>query len=94
MVGLSPTIQSRIGVTPPYMRTFVDGYSGLAAMLVVLIGAYIAGGMGWKADYVALFDDVTSKLDVQGWITLTNGSAEGTDPAWARSIARDARLNR
>ena len=28
--------------------------------------------MGWKADYVALFDERPASIDVQGWITLTN----------------------
>lgn len=48
---------------------------------------YLTGGLGWKADYVALFDDVTSKLDVQGWITLTNGSGTTYDSAEATLVA-------
>ncbi|TPG53041.1 DUF4139 domain-containing protein [Sphingomonas glacialis] len=35
---------------------------------------YLSRGLGWKADYVALFDEKVGKLDVQGWITLTNTS--------------------
>lgn len=35
---------------------------------------YLSRGLGWKADYVALFDEVAGKIDVQGWITLTNTS--------------------
>lgn len=35
---------------------------------------YLSRGLGWKADYVALFDETAGKLDVQGWITLTNTS--------------------
>ncbi len=35
---------------------------------------YLSKGFGWKADYVALFDEGAGKLDVQGWITLTNSS--------------------
>lgn len=34
--------------------------------------SYLSGGLGWQADYVALFDEGEGKLDVQGWITLTN----------------------
>jgi hypothetical protein len=48
---------------------------------------YLTSGLGWKADYVALFDDVTSKLDVQGWITLTNGSGTTYDSAEATLVA-------
>jgi hypothetical protein len=36
--------------------------------------SYLTPGLGWRADYVALFDEATSKIDVQGWITLTNSS--------------------
>lgn len=36
--------------------------------------SYLSGGLGWSADYVALFDDKSGKVDVQGWVTLTNTS--------------------
>jgi hypothetical protein len=35
---------------------------------------YLTPGLGWQADYVALFDEATGRMDVQGWITLTNNS--------------------
>jgi hypothetical protein len=35
---------------------------------------YLTPGLGWKADYVALFDAKAGRIDVQGWVTLTNGS--------------------
>jgi hypothetical protein len=38
---------------------------------------YLTPGLGWKADYVALFDDTAGTIDVQGWITLTNTSGTG-----------------
>jgi hypothetical protein len=34
--------------------------------------SYLTPGMSWKADYVTLFDEQAGKIDVQGWITLTN----------------------
>jgi hypothetical protein len=34
--------------------------------------SYLTGGMGWKADYVTLFDEAAGRIDVQGWVTLTN----------------------
>lgn len=34
--------------------------------------SYLTPGLGWKADYVALFDEGKRQIDVQGWITLTN----------------------
>ncbi len=35
---------------------------------------YLTPGLGWAADYVALFDEASGRMDVQGWITLTNNS--------------------
>jgi hypothetical protein len=35
---------------------------------------YLTPGLAWQADYVALFDEASSRMDVQGWITLTNNS--------------------
>jgi len=35
---------------------------------------YLSAGLGWSADYVALFDEANGRMDVQGWITLTNNS--------------------
>ena len=46
--------------------------------------SYLTPGMGWKADYVALFDEKPGKIDVQGWITLQNST--GTTFANARTL--------
>ena len=35
---------------------------------------YLTGGLGWSADYVALFDEARGSIDVQGWVTLSNSS--------------------
>jgi hypothetical protein len=35
---------------------------------------YLTTGLSWKADYVALFDETAGKIDVQGWVTLSNDS--------------------
>jgi hypothetical protein len=35
---------------------------------------YLTPGLDWSADYVALFDDARGRMDLQGWITLTNNS--------------------
>jgi hypothetical protein len=35
---------------------------------------YLTPGLGWSADYVALFNETDGRMDVQGWITLTNNS--------------------
>jgi hypothetical protein len=36
--------------------------------------SYLTGGLGWSADYVALFDEKAGAIDVQGWVTLRNTS--------------------
>ena len=45
---------------------------------------YLTPGLGWSADYVALFDRKAGKIDVQGWVTLTNSS--GTTYANANTL--------
>ncbi|HEX7742622.1 MAG TPA: DUF4139 domain-containing protein, partial [Sphingobium sp.] len=45
---------------------------------------YLTPGLGWSADYVALFDSKAGRIDVQGWVTLTNGS--GTTYSNARTL--------
>ncbi len=33
---------------------------------------YLTPGLGWTADYVALYDEGNDSIDMQGWVTLTN----------------------
>lgn len=35
---------------------------------------YLTPGLGWGADYVALFDEQKGTVDMQGWVTLTNST--------------------
>ncbi len=44
--------------------------------------AYITGGLSWKADYVAVFDESVGKIDLTGLASLSNAS--GVDYANAR----------
>ena len=39
--------------------------------------SYLSRGLGWSADYVALFDERAGTVDVQGWVTLRNTSGTG-----------------
>ncbi|WP_333574275.1 DUF4139 domain-containing protein [Sphingomonas sp.] len=36
--------------------------------------SYLTPGLGWTSDYVMLFDEAKSAIDMQGWITLTNNT--------------------
>ncbi len=46
--------------------------------------SYLTAGLGWSADYVALFDAAAGTIDVQGWVTLTNST--GTTFNQARTL--------
>ncbi|WP_285709181.1 DUF4139 domain-containing protein [Erythrobacter oryzae] len=35
---------------------------------------YLTGGLGWNADYVALYNESAGTIDMQGWVTLTNNT--------------------
>jgi len=49
--------------------------------------SYLSSGLSWKSDYVALFDEKAGKLDMQGWITLTNESGTTYENAQTQLIA-------
>src|SRR5687768_731871 len=48
---------------------------------------YLTPGLAWKSDYVALFDENACKIDVQGWITLTNSSGTSYSKADVLMVA-------
>jgi hypothetical protein len=49
--------------------------------------SYLTSGLSWKADYVALFDEAKSTLDLQGWITLSNTSGTPFENARTQLVA-------
>lgn len=49
--------------------------------------SYLTPGLGWRADYVALFSEADSKIDVQGWVTLTNTSGTTYEDAKTLLVA-------
>ncbi|MBX3566056.1 MAG: DUF4139 domain-containing protein [Sphingomonas sp.] len=64
--SLPPNLRAR-----PTLSVTLDSASAGARPVTL---NYLSRGLGWKADYVALFDEAAGKIDVQGWITLTNNS--------------------
>lgn len=50
---------------------------------------YLTPGIGWNADYVALFDQAAGTIDVEGWITLTNNSGTSYRNAQLLLVAGD-----
>ncbi len=54
--------------------------------------SYLTSGLTWKADYVARFDENAGKLDLTGWVTLTNNSGATFSNAQTRVVAGDVNL--
>ena len=53
---------------------------------------YLTPGLGWRADYVALYDDKTGTIDVQGWVTLANNSGTTYENAKTVLVAGSPRM--
>jgi hypothetical protein len=53
---------------------------------------YLTGGMSWQADYVLLLSTDEKHIDLDGWITLSNGSGATFRDAHLKLVAGD--LNR
>jgi len=51
--------------------------------------SYLTGGLGWKADYVAELSAKDDKLDLNGWVTLTNQSGTSYRNAKLQLVAGD-----
>jgi len=51
--------------------------------------SYLTGGLGWKADYVAELNTNEDKLDLSGWVTLTNTSGTSYRNAKLQLVAGD-----
>ncbi|NML08535.1 DUF4139 domain-containing protein [Sphingomonas sp. G-3-2-10] len=75
-----PSLPPNLRARPTLSVTFDSETAGARPVTL----SYLSRGLGWKADYVALFDDAAGKIDVQGWITLTNNS--GTTFSNARTL--------
>lgn len=56
--------------------------------------SYLTGGLAWKADYVAELSKNDDKLDLNGWVTLTNTSGASYLNAKLQLVAGDVNLVR
>jgi hypothetical protein len=74
--GIPPNLRAR-----PTLSVTLDAARAGPRPLTL---SYLTPGMAWKSDYVALFDETAGKIDVQGWITLTNNT--GTTFANTRTL--------
>lgn len=64
-----PTLPPNLRARPTLSITMDSEAAGARPVTL----SYLTGGLGWSSDYVALFDEARGQLDVQGWITLSNG---------------------
>ena len=51
--------------------------------------SYLTAGMNWRSDYVLLVNADDTKGDLQGWVTLTNGSGATFEDARLQLVAGD-----
>lgn len=51
--------------------------------------SYLTGGLAWKADYIAELSPKDDKLDLNGWVTLTNTSGTRYQNARLQLVAGD-----
>ncbi|MFZ2327682.1 MAG: DUF4139 domain-containing protein, partial [Rhodoferax sp.] len=51
--------------------------------------SYLTGGLAWKADYVAELNAADDRLDLSGWVTLTNTSGTSYNNAKLQLVAGD-----
>ena len=51
--------------------------------------SYLTGGLAWKADYVVELNPAEDKLDISGWVTLTNTSGATYRNAKLQLVAGD-----
>lgn len=74
----------------PTLSVTVDA-AGAGARDVTL--SYLTTGLGWRADYVALYDEKLKTIGVDGWVTLNNRSGTSFRNAATRLIAGDVNLS-
>ncbi|NNF67781.1 MAG: DUF4139 domain-containing protein [Gammaproteobacteria bacterium] len=51
--------------------------------------SYLTSGLGWQADYVAELNKDDNRLDLMGWVTLTNQSGASYQDATMQLVAGD-----
>lgn len=106
-VGIVAEINGKIEINPPGQLILPDLPEGLIVkpQLEWLVSnthegeqkteiSYMAGQLSWVCDYVALLNKDDSKLDLTGWVTLTNNSGTSFKNAGLKLVAGDVNLVR
>jgi hypothetical protein len=76
-------VPENLRARPTLSVTVIGGHAGTRQATL----SYLTPGLGWRADYVALYNEADSKIDVQGWVTLTNSSGVTYDNAQTLLVA-------
>src|ERR1700681_528804 len=76
-------VPENLRARPTLSITVIGGHAGTRSATL----SYLTPGLGWRADYVALYNEADSKIDVQGWVTLTNSSGVTYDNAQTLLVA-------
>lgn len=82
-------IFSRVPETLRARPTLVVELDSSQAGSVPVELSYLSGGLTWKADYVAELNDKEDRLDLNGWVTLTNTSGTSYKDARMQLVAGD-----
>lgn len=83
-LDLPPKLRAR-----PTLSTLVEAERAGARDLSL---AYLAEGLSWSADYVGVLSADETRLDLEGWITLTNRSGTDFADATTQLVAGDVRV--
>src|SRR5882672_8148135 len=76
-------VPDNLRARPTLSVTVVGSHAGVRPATL----SYLTPGLGWRADYVALYNEADNKIDVQGWVTLTNSSGVTYDNAQTLLVA-------
>ena len=76
----------------PTLVVELDSSKAMASAPVEL--SYLTGGLTWRADYVAELNAKEDRLDLNGWVTLTNTSGTIYKEARMQLVAGDVNLVR
>lgn len=73
-------------ITRPTLRWLIESASGGAQQVEL---TYLANGLTWTSDYTILLATNNRRLDLNGWITLTNNSGTSFADAQLKLVAGD-----
>ncbi len=80
-----PDLPKNLVATP----TLVWDVENRETVAQTIEASYLTGGLNWRADYVLLINADDTKGDLQGWVTLTNGSGATFEDARLQLVAGD-----